>query len=230
MTPQIKLSTARCIFGLPVPNGEERWDALLESSWNVACEKGLSRYSLKNVPFRVIPGKYGFLAKLVCERRIRREPLAFQGLQEPFDPDAFHFGRVKEEILLDIVDGDSEDPTEEEHGLLLNVSPFEVTSSLLVPFAHDGRPQVLAPDALRLALLFVLNSSSPDLRIGFNCPLAGATVNHLHFHAYYLRHRLYIEGAESVNLKGPVWTLKDYPVKSFLFYVEGNDDLSPTVE
>ena len=63
--------------------------------------------------------------QLVCERRIRREPLAFQGLQEPFDPDAFHFGRVREEMLLDIVDEDSEDPSEE-HGLLLNVSPFEV--------------------------------------------------------------------------------------------------------
>lgn len=44
------------------------------------------------------------------------------------------------------------------------------------------------------------NVSHRDLRVAYNSIGGCATVNHLHFHTYYLKHKLFIETAVSVLL------------------------------
>lgn len=70
--------------------------------------------------------------------------------------------------------------------MLINVSPIEYGHVLLCPRVLDCLPQNLNPSTARLALHFALEVSNPYLRVGFNSLGAFATINHLHFQAYYL--------------------------------------------
>lgn len=80
------------------------------------------------------------------------------------------------------------------------MSPLEYCHVLLTPFRNQCRPQKLTPEGLRLALELILLSNSCDLRVGFNSLCGYASVNHEHYHAYYLSHRLYIEHAELIKV------------------------------
>jgi len=68
-----------------------------------------------------------------------------------------------------------------------------------------------------------------NFRSGFNSPGASCSVNHQHFHMYYLRQRLFIETAELEHLAGPCFVLKDFPSKGFVFLLE-NKDISLSVK
>jgi len=70
--------------------------------------------------------------------------------------------------------------------VLINVSPIEYGHVLLCPRVLDCLPQNLDPSTTRLALHFALEVGNPYLRVGFNSLGAFATINHLHFQAYYL--------------------------------------------
>eukprot|EP00201_Polytomella_parva_P005858 CAMPEP_0175084736 /NCGR_PEP_ID=MMETSP0052_2-20121109/28240_1 /TAXON_ID=51329 ORGANISM="Polytomella parva, Strain SAG 63-3" /NCGR_SAMPLE_ID=MMETSP0052_2 /ASSEMBLY_ACC=CAM_ASM_000194 /LENGTH=754 /DNA_ID=CAMNT_0016356603 /DNA_START=159 /DNA_END=2421 /DNA_ORIENTATION=- len=70
--------------------------------------------------------------------------------------------------------------------VLLNVSPIEFGHVLLVPRVLDRLPQRLTKDTLRSALRFAVASGNPRFRVGFNSLGGYATVNHLHFQAYFL--------------------------------------------
>ena len=127
----------------------------------------------------------------------------------PFSEEAFNFLRIKEaEILFRFTGaGVSAAPAESAaastavdgfacvqreastkaaaHFLAINAMPFDMHSSLLVPFAAEKRAQVLAADALLLTLGFAAShferASRSPLRAGFNSGGGGASVNHLHF-------------------------------------------------
>jgi GDP-D-glucose phosphorylase len=106
---------------------------------------------------------------------------------------------------------------ESDHKVLINASPFEYGNVLLVPFIHSNHPQLITRQGLRLALELLLLSRSRDFRVGFNSLCAYASVNHCHFHAYYLQHRLYLESAELKLLSGPCMEICDYPAPGFVF-------------
>jgi GDP-L-galactose phosphorylase len=72
------------------------------------------------------------------------------------------------------------------HLVIINVSPIDYGHVLLVPKALDDLPQLLTPETLRLALQFAQEAANPYLRVGYNSLGAYATINHLHFQAYYL--------------------------------------------
>jgi len=69
----------------------------------------------------------------------------------------------------------------------------------------------------------MLLSNDINFRSGFNSPGAACSVNHQHYHLYYLRQRLYIETAELVRIAGHCFTLKDFPAKGFVFQLENED-------
>jgi GDP-L-galactose phosphorylase len=59
---------------------------------------------------------------------------------------------------------------------------------------------VLAPDTCLSALHFALEVGNPYLRVGFNSLGAFATINHLHFQAYYLQAPMPCERAPTAPL------------------------------
>lgn len=90
------------------------------------------------------------------------------------------------------------DTEDVEHLVLINVSPLEYCHVLLTPFRNRSRPQRLSREGLRLTLELCLLTTSRNLRFGFNSLCGFASVNHEHYHAYYLSHRLFIESTKLI--------------------------------
>jgi GDP-L-galactose phosphorylase len=86
------------------------------------------------------------------------------------------------------------------HLIVINVSPIDYGHVLLVPRVLDDLPQLLSPSTLRLALQFAQEAGNPYLRVGFNSLGAYATINHLHFQAYYLAATMPYERAPTTLL------------------------------
>lgn len=58
--------------------------------------------------------------------------------------------------------------------------------------------------------------------MGFNGLCAFASVNHLHYHLYYLQHRMLLEHVKVDHLSGPCYQLLDYPAPGFVFQLPEN--------
>ncbi|CAN7937852.1 unnamed protein product [Ixodes hexagonus] len=206
-----------------------RFDRLLRSKWDEAMEKGHFWYKLDKLETRILPGKYRFVAQLNIKRaQERRKPQDVSSVVMPFNSDLFNFTKVKDsEILFRLRKTDEcSTATEPGHHVVINVSPLEYCNSLLVPSLADCLPQVLSPDGLMLVIDTVLLSSNPALRIGFNSLGGFASVNHHHYHLYYLEHSLYLEAARVSHIWGEYYELEDYPAEGFAFQVsKGNKGL-----
>jgi GDP-L-galactose phosphorylase len=86
--------------------------------------------------------------------------------------------------------------------VLINVSPIEYGHVLLVPRALSRLPQRLDCESLLLALQFASAAANPYFRVGYNSLGAFATINHLHFQAYYLAAPFPVERAPTTALQG----------------------------
>ncbi|GMP65261.1 hypothetical protein CsSME_00026138 [Camellia sinensis var. sinensis] len=89
-------------------------------------------------------------------------------------------------------------------------------------------PQRIDKDSFLLALYMAVEAGNPYFRLGYNSLGAFATINHLHFQAYYLAVPFPIEKAPTVNitdLNGGVKTseLLNYPIRGLVF--EGGNTL-----
>ncbi|KAE8654217.1 GDP-L-galactose phosphorylase 1 [Hibiscus syriacus] len=117
----------------------------------------------------------------------------------------------------------------------INVSTIEYGHVLLIPRILECLPQRIDRESFLLALYMAVEAGNPYFRLGYNSFGAFATINHLHFQAYYLDVPFPIEKAPTKKLT----TLKDeviisellnYPVRGLVF--EGGytlQDLSYTV-
>ncbi|CAL8139082.1 unnamed protein product [Orchesella dallaii] len=206
------------------------FDSKLRSLWEVAMQNDLFRYQLKenSLPSKVLPGKFNYIAQLNPDRaEKRRKPQEIQSVNQPFCADHFNFNKIdSKEILARLQPWYSSPPSKEdpsEHLLLINVSPLEYCHILLTPHRHKNQPQNLTTSGLRLALELILLNPSPNFRLGFNSLCGFASVNHEHYHAYYLEHRLYLEYAELVLVAGNCYRLQDpgYP-PGFCFVLKGS--------
>jgi len=106
--------------------------------------------------------------------------------------------------------------------VLINISPIEYGHVLLVPRALDKLPQRIRQDALAVALHLAHECANPHFKVGYNSLGAYATINHLHFQAYFLETSLPLENAQTERikkLKNGVTVLRttSYPVRSFVF-------------
>ncbi|XP_037495139.1 GDP-L-galactose phosphorylase 1 isoform X2 [Jatropha curcas] len=118
------------------------------------------------------------------------------------------------------------------------VSPIEYGHVLLIPRILDCLPQRIDSESFLLAVYLAKEASDPFFRVGYNSLGAFATINHLHFQAYYLAVSFPVEKAPTkrITLKGTrdkgvvVSRLLNYPVKGLVF--EGGntiEDLSDSV-
>ncbi|KAH8028284.1 hypothetical protein HPB51_014940 [Rhipicephalus microplus] len=209
------------------PGGEgrpTRFDQLLQSKWDEAMTSGHFWYKLDKLDTRILPGKYGFVAQLNMKRaNERRKPQHVTSVCMPFDGSIFNFTKLKEGEVSFCPSRLVRDACglvlQAEHWVVINVSPVEYCNSLLVPRLYSCLPQVLTPESVHLAIDTVLLSSSPNFRLGFNSLGGHASVNHHHFHLYYLQHRLYIETARVNHLWSECYEIVDYPAKGFAFQV-----------
>lgn len=126
------------------------------------------------------------------------------------------------------LDPDPLPEAEQDALLIINDSPLEQGHVLLVPEPEKLLPQTLTRASVLRALELVLLSSDPAFRVGFNSLGAFASVNHLHLHGFYLRHRLEVEWAPTeplgVNGAGPlVHRLCGHYTRALVLYSDGGD-------
>lgn len=203
-----------------------RFDDLLRSKWSAAMAAGHFWYKLDKLETRILPGKYHFVAQLNTKRaQERRKPQHVSSVCMPFDGNLFNFTKLKEAEMLFCIDSGDKDTKNAKHWVVINVSPLEYCNSLLVPRLEDCLPQILTTESLTLAINTVLLSSSSNFRLGFNSLGGFASVNHHHFHIYYLDQRLFVETAKVGHLWSQCYELVDYPAKGFAFQVtKGNKE------
>ena len=83
-------------------------------------------------------------------------------------------------------------------------------------------PQVMTAEAINLAVDTILLSGVKNLKAAFNSLCAYASVNHLHWHLYYLKnHALKLETLPVKHLAGDCYEIeeKDYPAVGYAFQV-----------
>eukprot|EP00775_Hariotina_reticulata_P005628 gene5628-5867_t len=241
-------------------------DTVLLAMWEERAEQGLFRYDVTACPTKVVPGLYGFVAQLNEGRYSKKRPTEFRVDQvvQTFDTSKFNFNKAfKREVLFAFEPQSKPGAASkfEEAGrcngspnvVLINVSPIDYGHVLLCPRVLDCIPQrsggggdadggfigssaVLSGPTFLTALHFALEVGNPYLRVGFNSLGAFATINHLHFQAYYLHAPLPCERAPSTPLdpallgqrRRPacpagqvhISKLSDYPVRGWV--VEGS--------
>ncbi|KAK9048811.1 hypothetical protein SSX86_032220 [Deinandra increscens subsp. villosa] len=223
-------------------------DSLLLGEWEDRTERGLFRYDVTACSTKVIPGDYGFVAQLNEGRHLKKRPTEFRvdKVLQPFDGSKFNFTKVgQEEILFQFEaskDGEVEfypnapiDVESSPSVVAINVSPIEYGHVLLIPRILECLPQRIDHESLLLALYMASEAGNPYFRLGYNSLGAFATINHLHFQAYYLAVRFPIEKAPTGKITefngGVVISeILNYPVRGLVF--EGGyslEDLSNAV-
>ncbi|XP_076911152.1 GDP-L-galactose phosphorylase 1-like [Bidens hawaiensis] len=236
-------------------------DSLLLGEWEDRVERGLFRYDafifyssfiscfdITACETKVIPGDYGFIAQLNEGRHLKKRPTEFRvdKVLQPFDGSTFNFTKVgQEEILFQFEsskDGEVKfypnapiDVKSSPSVVAINVSPIEYGHVLLIPRILECLPQRIDHDSLLLALYMANEAANPYFRLGYNSLGAFATINHLHFQAYYLAVPFPIEKSPTkkvTDFSGGVVIseILKYPVRGLVF--EGGyslEDLSNAV-
>ncbi|KAJ6811063.1 GDP-L-galactose phosphorylase 1-like [Iris pallida] len=238
----------------PTPHGPQSdffLNTVLLGQWENRMSRGLFRYDVTACETKVIPGNHGFIAQLNEGRHLKKRPTEFRvdRVLQPFDRTKFNFTKVgQEEVLFRFEAGGGSlshyfesAPIKETNPpsvVAINVSPIEYGHVLLIPRVLECLPQRIDPDSFLLALNMAAEAGSPYFRLGYNSLGAFATINHLHFQAYYLSVPFPIEKAptERIPVKCQsengvkVSRLLNYPVRG-LVYEGGNSvqDLSDMV-
>ena len=209
------------------------FDRILLSAWEDRFAAGLFRYDVTAVKTKVVPGGCGFVAQFNEGRATKKRPTEFSvdEVCQAFDGSKFNFTKAdKSEILFAFRDARAE--TEalesasktrgstfdaarlvEDDGIsptvvLINVSPIEYGHVLLCPRVLERLPQRVSPETLLPPLLMAAESRNPYFRVGYNSLGAYATINHLHFQAYYLMEAFPIERAPTRRLPARVYPTK----------------------
>jgi len=227
------------------------FDSKLLSEWDLRQEQGLFRYKVATCESKVVDGRYGFVAQLNEGRASNKRPTEFSvdKVMQTFDEAKFNFKKAsQDEVIFQFGTNASDDTSfaphaavtaSESHMVLINVSPIEYGHVLLVPRILDNLPQQIEMPELLLALQMAKSSDNPYMRVGYNSLGAYATINHLHFQAYYMKAPFPVERAPTTRLAAKavgrkygvnVYTVDDYPCKGFVF--EGKNklhDLAQTV-
>ncbi|KAL9343958.1 hypothetical protein Peur_064389 [Populus x canadensis] len=227
---------------------------LLLGQWEDRMSRGLFRYDVTACDTKIIPGRYGFIAQLNKGRHLKKRPTEFRvdKVLQDFDETKFNFTKVgQEEVLFRFeksIDHDghffpSAPPITADSNsssvVAINVSPIEYGHVLLIPQVLNCLPQRIDHGSFLLALHMAKEAADPFFRVGYNSLGAFATINHLHFQAYYLAAPFPVEKAPTrriMTMKSPqdegviVSQLLNYPVRGLVF--EGGNtvqDLSDSV-
>nr|QPB75026.1 GDP-L-galactose phosphorylase 1 [Allium ampeloprasum]QPB75027.1 GDP-L-galactose phosphorylase 1 [Allium ampeloprasum]QPB75028.1 GDP-L-galactose phosphorylase 1 [Allium ampeloprasum]QPB75029.1 GDP-L-galactose phosphorylase 1 [Allium ampeloprasum]QPB75030.1 GDP-L-galactose phosphorylase 1 [Allium ampeloprasum] len=210
-------------------------NTLLLGQWEDRMSRGLFRYDVTACETKVIPGKLGFIAQLNEGRHLKKRPTEFRvdRVLQPFDSSKFNFTKVgQEEVLFRFEAGGGNLPHYYDHApvnqnsppsvVAINVSPIEYGHVLLIPRVLECLPQRIDPDSFLLALHMAEEAGSPYFRLGYNSLGAFATINHLHFQAYFMSTQFPVEkaptGMVTVTEGGvKVSRLLEYPVRGLVY-------------
>lgn len=212
---------------------------LLLGLWEERMSQGLFRYDVTACETKVIPGRYGFIAQLNEGRHLKKRPTEFciDKVLQPFDKNKFNFTKVGQEEVLFRFEPSTDYKSHYFSGMrvdagispsivAINVSPIEYGHVLLIPRVLDCLPQRIDRDSFTMALHFAGEVADPFFRVGYNSLGGFATINHLHFQAYYLAVPFPVEKAPIRKIlarKGLggagviVSELLNYPVRGFAF-------------
>ncbi|XAR72432.1 GDP-L-galactose phosphorylase [Bertholletia excelsa] len=210
-------------------------DSLLLGEWEDRMQRGLFRYDVTACETKVIPGEYGFIAQLNEGRHLKKRPTEFRvdKVLQPFDGNKFNFTKVGQEEVLFQFEASEDDevkffpkaPIDAENSpsvVAINVSPIEYGHVLLIPRILDCLPQRIDKESFLLALYMAAEADNPYFRLGYNSLGAFATINHLHFQAYYLAVPFPIEKAplkkvSTLECGVKISMLLNYPVRGLVF-------------
>ncbi|MCO5608046.1 hypothetical protein L7F22_062250 [Adiantum nelumboides] len=220
---------------LDCQKSSEFLDMVILAQWEDRAARGLFRYDVTACETKVLPGENGFIAQLNEGRHSKKRPTEFRVDQvlQPFDPSKFNFTKAaKEELLFCAESGNSyegefypEAPVGcATNAVVINVSPIEYGHILLVPKIVERIPQRIDVETLLLAINMAVEAQNPFFRLGYNSLGAFATINHLHFQAYYLAVPFPVERASSkllvsrkMNNGVKISELTNYPVRGLVF-------------
>ncbi|XP_042037230.1 GDP-L-galactose phosphorylase 1-like isoform X2 [Salvia splendens] len=210
-------------------------DSLLIGEWEDRMQRGLFRYDVTACETKVIPGKYGFVAQLNEGRHLKKRPTEFRvdKVLQPFDESKFNFTKVgQEEVLFQFEASEDNEvhfspnaPIDADNSpsvVAINVSPIEYGHVLLIPRILECLPQRIDRQSFMLALYMAVEVGNPFFRLGYNSLGAFATINHLHFQAYYLETPFPIEKVSSKKITTTnggveISNILNYPVRGFVF-------------
>ncbi|KAF2561127.1 hypothetical protein F2Q70_00014951 [Brassica cretica] len=204
-------------------------ESVLLGEWEDRFQRGLFRYDVT----ACYTGEVRFHS--AAKRRSSSQEEANRVLQ-PFDANKFNFTKVSpEELLFQFEANMPLDADNSPSVVAINVSPIEYGHVLLIPQVFDCLPQRIDHKSLLLALHMAVEAANPYFRVGYNSLSTFATINHLHFQAYYLAMPFPIEKAHSLKISTTndgvrISKLMSYPVRGLLFE-DGNSikDLSVAV-
>ncbi|KYQ47165.1 UPF0580 protein C15orf58 like protein [Trachymyrmex zeteki] len=187
---------------------ESSFDSILQQTWKQAEEIKTFRYILNIKDSKILKGKYKVLAQLNPDRaQYRRAPESITSTAQSFSSTRFNFTKLtQQEILFDIGNGDT---------IAINASPLEQSHCLFLADRLKCLPQIMTEYSLRKVIELCLLSNSWSLRAFFNGLCALASVNHLHWHLYYLKYEMLLEYIDICSYVSGVHLLIEYPAKGF---------------
>ncbi|XP_012054368.1 PREDICTED: GDP-D-glucose phosphorylase 1 [Atta cephalotes] len=190
---------------------ESSFDNILRQTWKQAEQNKIFRYILNIKDSKILKGKYKFLAQLNPDRtQYRRAPESITSMVQSFNSTRFNFTKLtQQEILFDIGNGDTNDI------IAINSSPLEQSHCLFLAERLKCLPQIMTEYSLCKVIELCLLSNSWSLRAFFNGLCALSSVNHLHWHLYYLKYEMLLEYIDICNYVSGVHLLIEYPAKGF---------------
>ncbi|XBI30629.1 GDP-L-galactose phosphorylase 1-like isoform X1 [Triticum dicoccoides] len=220
----------------------------LFKEWDDRNARGLFHHDITTSEAKVLPGEHNFVATLIEGRDQKKRPTEFGMNQvlQPFHSEKFNFTKVKpEEVIFrfqetendsaQYFDGTPPTVSASPSCILINVSPIGYCHVLLTPQIQECLPQRVDQESFLLAMYVAREARNPFFRVGYNSLGAFATINHLHFQAYYLKVQYPVENAPTERITVvrngvSISQLVRYPVSGFVF--EGGaslEDLSQAV-
>ncbi|XP_048269835.1 GDP-D-glucose phosphorylase 1-like isoform X1 [Bombus terrestris] len=189
---------ANCVCSEDIKKDEEsNFDLVLKEKWMEAQKNEVFRYILNIQDSKILEGKYHFLVQLNIDRGYkRRSPESIISMNQPFNEKDFNFTKlVSEEQIMNLNNTDKDDI------IAINASPIEYCHSLLLPQRCKQLPQLVTKHSLVKAVELFSLSLSSYIRVAFNSLCAFASVNHLHWHLYYLKWRMLLEYIDVEKLR-----------------------------
>ncbi|XP_019704646.1 GDP-L-galactose phosphorylase 2 isoform X2 [Elaeis guineensis] len=210
-------------------------DRLLKE-WEDRRLRGLFHHDITACETKILPGEYGFMVVLVEGRDLKKRPTEF-GLDkvlQPFDGRKFNFTKIgQEEVLFRFEESENDVVQYVQHAPVMpsaspNVSPIAYGHVLLIPHVLDCMPQRIDRESFLLAMHMAREAKNSYFRVGYNSLGAFATINHLHFQAYYLTEPFPVEKApfQRIATLGSgvkISQLLHYPVRGLV--LEGGSSL-----
>ncbi|CAO2182022.1 unnamed protein product [Urochloa humidicola] len=203
--------------------------------WEDRKASGMFHHDISSCEAKILPGEHNFVATLIEGRDQKKRPTEFGMNQvlQPFDSGKFNFTKVRpEELIFRICETDRDSAqyfdgapdiiSASSSAILINVSPIGYCHVLLTPKIQDCLPQRIDQESFLVAMYVAREARNPFFRVGYNSLGGFATINHIHFQAYYLKVQYPVEKATVEKLTAlvngvSIAQLVGYPVNGFVF-------------